>query len=183
MKKTLQASLAASIFLTGCAAPVGPDQVEATFDSNPPGATIFIGETQAGVAPVTRRWNMNGKQTASLPTISAHWVSGARASMNFTVTRGQEGSYTFQRPPGAPNLDADIQWAIHLQRKDAAASADLGDAYSDFGKAIGGAMVRPGAAPPAPSRQSTDNSSLIRPRSTTNCTTRRVGSTSYTTCD
>lgn len=182
MKKAALAGLLASIFLTGCAT-IDPDQTEVTFDSNPPGATIYIGETAIGVGPVSRRWNMNGKQTGVLPTMSARWVSGARVDINITVTRGKGNSYTFQRPSGAPNLDADIQWAIHLQRKDAAGRADLGDAYSDFGKSIGGAMVRPGAAPPAPSRSSADNSSLIRPRSTTNCTTRRVGSTAYTTCD
>lgn len=156
---------ALSILLTGCATPLGPDEAAVTFSSNPPGATIT---TAAGTerAPAVARFKLNpGQQTAVSSTVTARWVSGASASARINLKRGNL-HYVFQRPQGVPGLEQDVQYAIHLERMDAAAASDVGDSLYEMGKSLGAASVRQGGGAPytAPSAPQTINcSSYARP--------------------
>ena len=124
----MRGKIAVFLLAATCGACGGIDsnQIAVTFDSNPPGATIYSNGENWGVAPVTRVWTFAQRQaTASLP-VTAKWISGASANVrlsfpveNFGTTR----TYTFERPQGVAGLESDVQWAIHVQRTKAAKEA------------------------------------------------------------
>lgn len=123
--------------LCGCATPLRPNETRITIDSNPPGATIMsaIGN---GEAPVELDWTFPpGKTSGRSSPIKARWISGAESTISLNLIAGIKQSYVFQRPANAPNLQADVQWAIHLQQQKAAQDKEVSDAISDFGKTLG----------------------------------------------
>lgn len=107
----------AVLLLISACASIQPNQARIEFDSSPPGATISNGST-SGAAPLRLTWTFNnGHATGLSELVTATWVSGATTSIRMQLSAGRSGTYTLQRPSGAPGLDQDIQWAMHLNRE------------------------------------------------------------------
>ena len=116
--------------LGACAAPLKTNQTRITISSNPPGATISNEDGSAAAqAPHTMTWTLAPGQTAiaSAPIV-ARWVSGATATTRLNLIAGKTQTYTMNRP-NLPGLDADIQWAIHLQGQSSNALAGALNSY------------------------------------------------------
>lgn len=156
------------MLLTGCST-LGPNQTSVTFDSNPPGATISSGAESWGTAPVGRVWTLaKGRTTAESAPITATWISGAKTTITMSLTAGQVGAYTINRPQGVAGLETDVQWAIHLQQQVAAKEAAkkaVADAEWDR------VLKQISAAPQPP-----------LPSPTVNCTSTGYGNTVKTHC-
>lgn len=133
LKKTLLMVLSCAV-LTGCAS-VAPNQNRITFDSNPPGATISDSSGTWGVAPQIRIWTLNSPTAVSNPIV-ATWVSGAKASIKLNLTAGKDGSWIFQRPQGAPGLDQDVRWAMHIEQQKSREQAETNQMYREWGNSI-----------------------------------------------
>ncbi len=109
--------LAIAVMLTGCAT-IDQNQTRIAFSSQPPGATISSDGKVFGVAPQSLTWTLsNGQKTTISTPVTATWVSGATVTITMKLTAGQYGTHLFTRPIGVAGLDADIQWAMHLQNQ------------------------------------------------------------------
>lgn len=125
--------------LTGCATVIEPNQAIIELRSEPPGATFTAGDTgmPLGTAPVSKLFTFPGAERFTVsPPIIATWVSGAQTSMRINITPGK-WFYVFKRPANAPGLDADVQWAIHLQQQQSVDAAEFNSAMYELGKGLG----------------------------------------------
>lgn len=127
-------TIAITLALTACAAPLRSDQARITISSSPPGATISDG-VQSFETPQTLTWTIPGGKGTTRP-ITASWMSGAQTSIRLNLVGGSTKNYVFQRPNVA-GVETDIRWAIHLQEKDAAATKVLLDVLSSTSKPSG----------------------------------------------
>jgi hypothetical protein len=127
------AAALALVILGGCAAPA-PTVASLTYETVPAGATLYEGKEKLGLAPVTRRYNSDGKSNEiTTPDVTAVWPSGAKTSFFTIVKVGDDRVATLQRPEKAPNLQMDLdnaQQVAKLQaeeeaRQKAARQADL----------------------------------------------------------
>ena len=93
--------------LAGCA--TGPQGAKLTYESSPPGATIYQGTQSLGVAPVTQAYPAaaDGGQIRT-PDVTAVWPSGAKTSFWTFLKPGDDNVTTLTRPANAPNLQADL---------------------------------------------------------------------------
>lgn len=124
--------------LVGCGSPLQQNQAEATFSSNPVGATLVV-PGQTAKAPHTWRWNVPPQ--GMIVPVTATWMSGATKTWRVRLLPGTTSAFSLDRPP-APNLDIDVRWAIHLSNEDQKAAEDLQDSLSSTAKSIGGAIGR-----------------------------------------
>ena len=109
-------SIAGLLLLAGCQS-IPKDQAYTTFQSQPPGAMLYQGNTAWGAAPQTMIYTLRPGATeiVSAP-VTAVWASGATVTTRIRMTPGIEQSYTFSRPPGAPGLDKDLAIAAQIQQ-------------------------------------------------------------------
>lgn len=106
------------LVLQGCDT-LPSNQVKFTVRSQPPGAMIYEGNTAWGVAPQTRYYtgDTNIGNIRTNP-ITAIWSSGAKASTFFNLPMGQgDREYVFSRPPDAPGLSVDLDYAAQVQQQ------------------------------------------------------------------
>jgi hypothetical protein len=114
------AALCAITLLAGCASAPPPTEAQLTYESVPPGATIFEGGQTLGVAPVTRSYKQQGTSaTIRTPDVTAVWPSGAKAGYYTLLPLGADLTATIERPKNAPNLQADLDHAKRLAEADA----------------------------------------------------------------
>lgn len=136
MKIILATFVVAISLLTGCATQPQPNQVLATINSNPPGATIS-GRDFSGISPQRRLYTLQpGQSRAQSDAISVTWVSGASTTTKLNLIAGQTSTYVIQRP-NVPGANADIQWAINLQNQQNSNDEQMGDAANSIGYSLG----------------------------------------------
>lgn len=120
MIRVLRLFLLVLVFsLIGCAS-----SLKVTYQSDPPGASVYEGSRMLGYAPVTANYALTeeDKKTGSKQLLgtTAKWASGATASITYLTADlrqfGLSQSFTFQRPDAYPNREADLQFAIELQK-------------------------------------------------------------------
>ena len=101
------AAAAAIVGLAGCA--ISAPGAKLTYETSPPGATIYEGGQSVGVAPVMRTYHGDaaGGQIRT-PEVTALWPSGAKATFWTFLKPGDDNVTTLARPANAPNLQADL---------------------------------------------------------------------------
>ncbi len=107
-KMTSTLALAAScLILAGCAS--GPQGAKLTYETSPPGATLYEGSQSLGIAPVTKSYPSAG-EGAQIRTaeVTAVWPSGAKTTFWTFLKPGDDNVTTLSRPANAPNLQADL---------------------------------------------------------------------------
>jgi len=117
-KLRLFATIIFSIFMAGCA-----NQLQMTYYSDPPGATLYAGDRNLGRAPLTFNYDISEadqkRGSMNLQGLTARWVSGASQSYG-TVTSnlniGKSQYFTLKRPSNAPGLTADMNYALELEK-------------------------------------------------------------------
>jgi hypothetical protein len=116
------AGVLALLALAGCAS--GPEGAMLTYETSPPGATIYEGGQAVGIAPVTRTYAGDGKSAeVRTPEVIAVWPSGAKATFWTLLHVGDDRVTTIQRPAGAPGLDVDKAAAAKIADDSARADA------------------------------------------------------------
>jgi hypothetical protein len=147
--------------LAGCATPIQPNQNGIVFQSNPPGATISSAGVIWGVAPVGRIWTFTGGRTTDVSApITARWVSGATSTTRLNLVAGKEGTYVFNRPVGVAGLEADVQWAIHIQQEARRKSDEESAAFAAALKSYNDDQERSRQQNTSPSLRNTDCTSM-----------------------
>jgi hypothetical protein len=116
-RTALAFAIAATALVTGCAS-----QIRVTYQSDPPGATIYQNSQPMGVTPVTLTYApdpaFDKGQCVRLEGPSVKWASGATASVSFLnacPAQGYNQVYSFARPD-VPGREADMRYALELQR-------------------------------------------------------------------
>jgi hypothetical protein len=101
------AAIAAVVVLASCA--TEPQGAKLTYETSPPGATIYEGGQSLGIAPVTKAYPAAG-EGAQIRTaeVTALWPSGAKTTFWTFLKPGDDNVTTLTRPAGAPNLQADL---------------------------------------------------------------------------
>ena len=101
------AAAAAIVGLAGCA--ISSPGAKLTYETSPPGATIYEGGQSVGVAPVMRTYHGDaaGGQIRT-PEVTAVWPSGAKTTFWTFLKPGDDNVTTLTRPANAPNLQADL---------------------------------------------------------------------------
>lgn len=156
MKAQLATALAMALCLTGCA-----KTLTMVYHSNPEGAMVYQGDVFQGQAPITLKYaapaNFKSGGCTTLRPMTAVWSSGARAAVqNLTACRSNTylQHFVFERPRGAPGLDADAQVAAAQQTAraiQAQADADTAEANAwMIGNALGNAASTLHQSPPPP---------------------------------
>lgn len=105
-------------FLCGCAS-----KLLVTYNSDPPCASIYEGGRLIGMAPVILSYDVTDENkkvgVMNLSPVTARWVSGAQCdtgSIKADINRyGNKQSLTLVRPAGAPNVQADADYAVGMQ--------------------------------------------------------------------
>ena len=116
---------AAIVAIAGCA-DTAPSGAKLTYETSPPGATLFEAGKQIGVAPVMRSYPANpaGGQIRT-PDVTAVWPSGAKAEFYTFLKPGDDNITTITRPANAPNLQADLDNAKSFQKEADRRKAEL----------------------------------------------------------
>lgn len=130
--------LCAAAALVGCATPLRPDQAEIRVLSNPIGATLTM-QGQVVKAPHSWTWSSVHENMVSQP-ITATWMSGAATTFTLKLQPGTSKSYVAQRPPNAPGIHYDMQYAMALDAQNRASEAGMFQAMSEAAGALGGAI-------------------------------------------
>ena len=101
------AAIAAVAVLASCA--TEPQGAKLTYETTPPGATIYEGGQSLGIPPVTKSYPSAG-EGAQIRTaeVTALWPSGAKTTFWTFLKPGDDNVTTLTRPAGAPNLQADL---------------------------------------------------------------------------
>jgi hypothetical protein len=128
--------------MTGCA-----NQLQMTYYSDPPGATLYAGDRNLGRAPLTFNYDISEadekRGSMNLRGLTARWVSGASQSYG-TVTSnlkiGKSQYFTLKRPSNAPGLSTDMNYALELEkldvmRRQAQAAEDAADSAARAARA------------------------------------------------
>jgi hypothetical protein len=98
--------------MAGCAT-TSPQQSEVTLRSDPPGATIWAGDRNLGIAPVAQPTPVP-PVAARVEQYTAKWASGAAATIAVRLEPGKSEAYTIHRPKVA-GLEADLKRAQDIQ--------------------------------------------------------------------
>ena len=112
--RTLTLSAATVAILAGCAS--APTGAKLTYETSPPGATLYQDGKSLGVAPVMRSYPADaaGGQIRT-PDVTAVWPSGAKTTFWTFLKPGDDNVATLTRPSNAPNLQADLDNAKQYQ--------------------------------------------------------------------
>lgn len=106
------------LVLNGCAG-----SLSVTYHSDPPGAVLYEGQKQFGHTPVTLNYQIReedrkrGYMMLQGPTV--RWASGASASIRSIkadLSTGTNKQFTFMRPDNVPGRDADVRFALELEK-------------------------------------------------------------------
>jgi hypothetical protein len=111
LRRPLLSTLAAAAALVaGCATPQAAPPTDAllTYVTVPPGATLYEGKEQIGIAPVTRRYGGAKGGEITTPDVTAVWPSGAKVPYFTVLKPGDDRVATLSRPASAPGLDVDV---------------------------------------------------------------------------
>lgn len=142
--------------LGGCAG------LQVTYNSDPPGATLYEDGKPVGTTPHTLNYQpddtFNNGGCLLLRATSVTWASGATASssgLSACRSTGTSQVYTFVRPD-VPGRDIDMNFALQLQRNRIMQNSNAIQLYQ--------------ATTPAP-------------RQPTNCRSWRAGNTIQTSCN
>ena len=101
------AAAAAIVFVAGCA--TSPPGAKLTYETTPPGATLFEGAQSLGVAPQMRSYPGDDKGgQIRTPEVTAVWPSGAKTTFWTFLKPGDDNVTTLARPANAPNLQVDL---------------------------------------------------------------------------
>jgi hypothetical protein len=141
-KLRLGTTVLLGLFMTGCA-----NQLQMTYYSDPPGATLYEGDRNLGRAPLRLSYNITEadekRGSMNLRGLTARWVSGASQSYG-TVTSnlniGKSQYFTLKRPSNAPGLSTDMNYALELEkldvmRRQAQAAEDAADSAARAARA------------------------------------------------
>jgi hypothetical protein len=100
-------TLAAVAFMAGCA--TAPRGAKLTYETSPPGATLYEGGQALGVAPQMRSYPGDDKGSQiRTPEVTAVWPSGAKTTFWTFLKPGDDNVTTLARPANAPNLQVDL---------------------------------------------------------------------------
>ena len=101
------AAIAAVAVLASCA--TEPQGAKLTYETSPPGATLYEGGQSLGMAPVTKSYPSAG-EGAQIRTaeVTALWPSGAKTTFWTFLKQGDDNVTTLTRPANAPNLQVDL---------------------------------------------------------------------------
>lgn len=159
---------------------VDPDVLLVDVSCNPFGASLYQANTKTllGYCPTTLVYRLRDKDRASgvamLNGIQAIWVSGASAAVDrstFQLSHGLHQAIAFDRPRDAPHYDIDANYALEIEKnhiqQQQARQAEVQATIDQFGNAVAAANAAYTNPPP---------------RTSVNCTTNRIGNTSYTNC-
>jgi hypothetical protein len=104
---SLLAAVAVVAVLASCA--TTPQGAKLTYETSPPGATIYEGGRSLGIAPVTKAYP-SVSEGAQIRTaeVTALWPSGAKTTFWTFLKPGDDNVTTLSRPANAPNLQADL---------------------------------------------------------------------------
>jgi hypothetical protein len=104
---SLLAAVAVVAVLASCA--TTPQGAKLTYETSPPGATIYEGGQSLGIAPVTKAYP-SVSEGAQIRTaeVTALWPSGAKTTFWTFLKPGDDNVTTLSRPANAPNLQADL---------------------------------------------------------------------------
>ncbi|MGW8159619.1 MAG: hypothetical protein ACWGKN_14150 [Desulfoprunum sp.] len=160
--------IAASI--TGCAT-----QVQVTYHSDPPGASLYQGSQLMGYCPTNLSYNITPQDRQRgyllLQGTEVKWVSGATAKIEQLRANLSTGSYqqfTFMRPTGIEGLETDAKFGLEVQKlrvMEQQVQAQQSANYWQMYNAI--------------SNQQKSSSTV---NLKTNCSSQVIGSTVYTNC-
>ncbi len=114
------------LLLSGCAS-----TLNVKFESEPPGATLYLNGQNIGYAPKTLSYQLTEEDRANgvvyITPPSARWASGAvnapEKSTLIFLRSGTSQSLTIYRPENFPNRHIDVQFGYQQQRDRAAEEA------------------------------------------------------------
>lgn len=118
-RSALRSALAAATLLfAGCAA-----QIQLTYLSDPPGATLYRQGVPVGLTPQVVRFPAGEGfekqgQCVTIPAVQAKWASGAQTALpdqQICPPQGLEHRFLFVRPD-VPGRDVDMNFALQLDR-------------------------------------------------------------------
>ena len=103
--------------LTGCAT----NQMAVTYYSDPPGATVMRPDgTSLGRAPITLNYQLTEQdkkqKLKKVQGLMAQWPSGAKIGYSSINAYVSGSTFTFKRPPDAPGLSTDMNYALELEK-------------------------------------------------------------------
>jgi len=97
-------------------------QLVVTYQSDPPGATIYSGGRNCGVAPQTLYYNIQEEYLSGdiypCVEVEARWASGATTTVSpnrYNTREGLSWSRTLTRPSHAPGLEMDVNYYLSLE--------------------------------------------------------------------
>ena len=159
-----------SLFSSGCAT-----QMNVTYNSDPPGATLYEGSKLLGYCPTTLFYNITPQDRQRgymlLQSTEVKWVSGATAKieqLRANLSTGTNQQFTFMRPTGIEGLETDAKFGLEVQKlrvMEQQLQAQQSANYWQMYNAI--------------SNQQKSSSTV---NLKTNCSSRVIGSTVYTDC-
>lgn len=126
----MHARLLALLFTLTVATSAHAADVKVTFQSDPPGATLYtvLNDTPRlwGYAPIVMKWGVPKKWTTCLQTepILVRWLSGAEAridTLRLCPQVGKNQQFSFIRPTGVPGVEIDGQFAVQILQQRAPA--------------------------------------------------------------
>ena len=107
-----------AFLLNGCTT-----QLALTYVSDPPGAMVYQDQQILGYAPKTLYYKVREEDKKrgqiTLQGISVQWASGATAiatSIVADLSKGLSQQFTFIRPANVAGREADVQFALELER-------------------------------------------------------------------
>lgn len=112
-------AVAGLLLLTGCS-----NTLQVTYYSDPPGAVLYQGQQRFGYMPQTLRYRLSeadlSRGYVQVQGTSVRWASGATAevtSLTADLNRNRlSQQFTFNRPEGYPGREADVRFALELER-------------------------------------------------------------------
>ena len=121
--------LVISLSLSGCNKLLFPElyklenQLNVTYHSDPPGATLYQGSQSMGYCSTTLVYEITKEDKKRgyklLQGTQAKWVSGAHAEISQLRANLKTGNYqqfTFKRPTGIGGLEADARFGLEVQK-------------------------------------------------------------------
>lgn len=165
---TIITLLLIAVSSSGCAT-----RVNVTYNSDPPGASLYQGSQPMGYCPTTLVYNISPQDRQRgymlLQGTEVKWVSGATANiaqLRANLSTGEYQQFTFMRPSGVEGMETDAKFGLEVQKirlmqqqVQAQQSANLWQMYNAIS-----------------SQNSTVNLK-------TNCTSNVIGSTVFTNCN
>jgi len=107
------------ISISGCSL----NMLNVSYFSDPPGATLYQDNQRFGFTPILLRYQITEEDRkrgySVLRGTSVVWASGATAnikSLRADLSIGQNLQFTFRRPADHPGMEADVKFALELER-------------------------------------------------------------------